>query len=147
MDIRPEAALPLPAPKGHMKVMVAFHFFFISSESFQAAMLLVFGYRSLAAQLSREEQGPGSQADLISTPFSAIIYPQAEFGMFMALKWPELMTNINKMLSGMDTLKSTGMRFKHAIKQVEPALTSDQKEPESSAGHKLTMSLHCLATA
>lgn len=37
------------------------------------------------------------------------------------------MTNISKMLAGMNTIKSTGWRFKYAISEGERGLTSRQK--------------------
>lgn len=45
LDTAPEAALPLLPLKTYIKVIRAFHLFFFLSESFQAAMLPVFGYR------------------------------------------------------------------------------------------------------
>ena len=88
LDTGSDAGLPLPPIRKHTKVIRAFCFllFFFFFFGLRACRQLSC-YRPSARQtpssitsLGRAEQRPGSQADLISTLCSAIIYLQAEFG-------------------------------------------------------------------
>lgn len=47
----------------------------------------------------------------------------------------------------MNKIKVLDGGFKYAINETEPGLIYHQKALECSAGQKLTMSLHCVATA
>lgn len=97
-DIGPEAALPLPPLKTHIKVIIAFHLFYFLSESFQAAMLLVFSQRG-PQQHNLFGKSKGLETD--RPYFNSVLCYYLSSGriwMLKALKWPELMTKINKVL-------------------------------------------------
>lgn len=86
LDTGSDAGLPLPPIRKHTKVIRAFCFllFFFFFFGLRACRQLSC-YRPSARQTpssitSLGKQRPGSQADLISTLSSAIIYLQAEFG-------------------------------------------------------------------
>lgn len=57
------------------------------------------------------------------------------------------MTKIDKILPGVNIIKVMDGGLKYAIKETDPGLIYHQKALECSAGQKLTMSLHCMATA
>lgn len=146
LDMGSEAGLPLPPLRKHMKVTVAFHFFFF---------FCLRVCRQLCYSWSIARKSPSSITYLGRAGawkpgrpyFNSVFCHYLSTGriwMLKALKWPELITNINKMLAGMNTIKVLDGGSNMQLAKENVAWHHVRSPREFS--HKITMSLHCLTT-